>query len=233
MIDTFREILRGALERLTRQMQHDLPPVLAAAVILLLAYLAARLVRWLLLRAVKGIEWDLWLRRSGLVVMIDRSGTLKVSRLLAHGAYWGILTLGVLGALNVLSTETTSRLAVAIVSALPRLVGAGAVLLVGLWLGQYLGRGTLVWAVNEDLPSPRRFALGVRALVVFAAVVAAADLLQFAASVFLWAFVLTVGGVALAGGLAIGLGASDALRRHLERRADLSASEERSLWNHL
>jgi hypothetical protein len=233
VIDTFREILRGAIERLSRQMQHDLPPVLAAAVILLLAYMAARFVRWLVLRAVKGIEWDLWLRRSGLVVMIDRSGTLHVSRLLAQAAYWCILTLGLLGALNALSTETTSRLAAGILSVLPRALAAGAVLLTGLWLGQYLGSGALVWAVNEELPAPRRLALGVRALVVFAAVVAAADILQFAASVFLWAFILTVGGVALAGGLAVGLGAGDALRRHLSERAEFSRAEERSLWNHL
>ena len=97
---------------------------------------------------------------------------------------------------------------------------AGAlILLAGLWLGQYLGRGALVWAVNEDLPSPRKLAAGVRALVTFAAVVVAADTLNFAPAVFLAAFILMLGGAALAAGLAIGLGARDAVRRHFEQRA--------------
>jgi hypothetical protein len=228
VIDTLREIIRGALERLSRQVQHDLPPVLAALTIMLLAFLVARVVRWLLLRAVKGIEWDLWMRRSGLVGIIDRSGTLRASRLLAQAAYWAILTLGFLGALNALSTETTSKLALALLSILPRAAGAAAIVLAGLWLGQYLARGMLIWAVNEDLPSPRKLALAVRALVIFAAVVAAADTLNFAAGLFLWAFILVLGGAALAAGLAVGLGAGDAVRRHFERRA-----EDRSLWTHL
>lgn len=78
MIDTLREIIRGALQRLSLQVQHDLPPVLAALTIMLLAFLVARFVRWLLLRAVKGIQWDLWMRRSGLVGIIDRSDRKSV-----------------------------------------------------------------------------------------------------------------------------------------------------------
>src|SRR5512146_1159566 len=117
MIDTLHAIIRGALERLSQQLQHDLPPVLAATAILLLAYVIARFVRWLLLRAVKGIEWDQWLKQSGLAGMLDRSGTLRASRLVAHTAYWSILTIGVLAALNALSTEATSRLANGLVAA--------------------------------------------------------------------------------------------------------------------
>ncbi len=231
MIEALGQIVRGALERLVRQMEHDLPPALAALVILLIAFLAARLARWLVLRVVKGIEWDLWLRRSGLTGFVDRSGRLRVSRLLAQTVYWGLLTLGVVAALNAFSTETTSRLAAGILSILPRAVAAAAIVVGGVWLGRYLGQSVVIWAVNEDLPSPRKLALGVRALVTFASVVAAADTLQFAPAVFLWAFVLILGGVALAGGLALGLGGGEALRRHLSQRE--VSEEERSLWNHL
>lgn len=239
MIDTLQAIIRGALERLSQQMQHDLPPLLAALTILLLAYLTARLVRWLLLRAVKGIQWDRWLRQSGLAGMLDRSGTLRASRVVAHAAYWAILILGVSAALNALSTEVTSRFASGLVTALPRIAVAAAIVIAGLWLGQYLGRSVLIWAVNEDVPAPGKLALATRALIIAIGIVAAADALNFAPAVFLSAFVLVLGGAVLAAGIALGLGASDAVRRHFDRRrsmhpqSDEPQFEERSLWNHL
>lgn len=239
MIDTLQAIIRGALERLSQQMQHDLPPVIAALAILVAAFLVARLARWLVLRVFKGIEFDLWLRRSGLSAILNPSGTLRASRVAARTAYWGILVIGLLAALNALGTQVTQRMAEQIVFLFPKLAGGGLILLAGMWLGQYLGRSALIWAVNEDLPGPRRLALAVRALVVFASAVVAADTLDFAREVFLAAFILVLGGMALAGGLAVGLGTRDAVTRHLAMRRlemerhDGQALEERTIWNHL
>jgi hypothetical protein len=235
MIDTLQAIIRGALERLSQQMQHDLPPVIAALAILLFALLCARAARWLVRRVFKGIEVDLWLRRSGLSTIIDPSGTLRASRVAARVAYWGILIVGLLAALNALGTQVTSRMAEQIVILFPRVATGGLILLAGIWLGQYLGRSALIWAVNEDLPGPRRLALAVRALVIFAAVVVAADTLDFAKGVFLAAFVVILGGAALAGGLALGLGTRDAVSRRLsgDSRSEDRALSGRTLWNHL
>jgi hypothetical protein len=110
-------------------------------------------------------------------------------------------------------------------------VTAAVILLIGLWLGQYLGRSMLVWSCNEGVPYPRRLAAGVRIFVVFIAVVVAADHLDFARSVFLAAFLILVGGAVLAGAIAAGLGAHTAIRRRLEAQPEVE--HEKSLWNHL
>lgn len=239
MIETLNAIIRGALERLSQQVQQDLPPVIAALAILLVAFLFARFARWLVLRVFKGIEFDLWLRRSGLSAIVNPSGSLRASRVAARIAYWGFLVIGLLAALNALGTQVTSRMAEQIVFLFPKVVAGGLILLTGMWLGQYLGRSALLWAVNEDLPGPRKIALAVRALVVFAAVVVAADALDFAKNVFLAAFVLILGGIALAASLALGLGTRDAITRRLagrpqeKERHDEHSLEERTLWNHL
>jgi hypothetical protein len=69
---------------------------------------------------------------------------------------------------------------------------------------------------------------------VFAAVVVAADQLDFGRNVFLAAFIMLVGGAALAASLALGLGGREAIRRHLEKElAPPEQQAERSLWNHL
>ena len=98
---------------------------------------------------------------------------------------------------------------------LPKLAIAGLILLGGVWLSQYLGRSMLVWAVNEDFPSPRRLAAVVRIMIVFVAVVVAAYQLDFAERVFLAAFVILVGAVALAASIAGGLTLRSVLERSL------------------
>lgn len=236
MIQAFHGIVRGAFERLSDQVGAALPPLLAALVILLVSLAFAMLARWLVTRIFKGIELDRWLLRTGFTAMIDPEGTIRASRVMSRAAYWGVLLVGCLAALNVFGTELTGRIVENVVFLLPRLVAGALILMAGLWLGPYLGRSALVWAVNEDLPAPRKLAAAVRGLVTFAAVVVAADTLNFAPAVFISAFVLILGAAALAAGLAIGLGARDAVRRHFEERAVRNRTDEvedRSLWHHL
>lgn len=116
---------------------------------------------------------------------------------------------------------------------LPKIMVAGLILLAGFWLSQYLGRSLLVWAVNEDLPSPRRLASATRVLILFVAVVVAADQLDFARNVFLAAFIILASGAVLTLSLAVGLGAGGGMRRYFEEKREGVETRERSLWTHL
>jgi len=233
MIETLKKVLEGALERLHYQITTYLPSLLAALTLVLGAYLSALLARWLIYKIFKGMAIDKFLRRSGVAFLVDPSGRLRATRLVAETVYWLILLSGVLLGLNVFGTDLTTRIVQSFVFLLPKLFVAGLILLGGTWLSQYLGRSMLVWAVNENFPSPRRLAVVVRILIVFVAVVVAADQLNFARSVFLAAFVILVGGAVLAASLAVGLGRGGVRRFFEERREHVGDPEERSLWNHL
>lgn len=233
MISTLRMVLEGALERLYQHVTTYLPPLLAALALLLSAYLAAVLVRWVIYRIFKGLSMDRFLRQSGIAFMVDSSGRLRATRLVAETAYWGILLSGVLIGVNVFGTDLTTRIIQSFLFLLPKLAVAGFILLAGAWLGQYLGRSMLVWAVNEGFPFPRRLAVVTRILIMFVAIVVAADELNFARSVFLAAFIIFVGGAVLAASLAIGL-RRGGLRPFIEAKEDQAGdSGERSLWSHL
>ncbi len=234
MIETLQEILQGVLSRLRFQATTYLPSLLAAVITLLGAYLAAVLVRWLLNRIFKGIAVDRFLRRSGLAFMLDRSGRLRATRLVSETVYWLILLTGFLTGLSIFDTDLTAQITQSFVFLLPKLVVAGLILLGGVWLSQYFGRGTLVWAVNESVPSPRKLAGAVRIVTMFVAVVVAADQLNFARSVFLAAFVILIGGAVLAASLALGLGGRDAARKYFQEKSETAKEAgDRSLWTHL
>ncbi len=233
MIEVLRKVLEGAVDRLHHQITTYLPPLLAALTLIAVAWAIALLARWIVYRIFKGLAIDKFLRQSGVAFLVDPSGRLRATRIVGETVYWGIVLTGFLLGVNVFDTDLTSQMVQSFVFLLPKLMVAGLILLGGAWLGYYLGRSMLVWAVNENLPSPRRLAVVVRVLIIFVAVVAAADQLNFARTVFLAAFIILVGGVVLAGSLAVGLSASG-VRQLLEARPRASGeTEERSLWSHL
>ena len=234
MVETMRKVLEAVIERLYKYVTIYLPSLLAALILFLAAFVTAVLARWLLYRIFKGPTIDRFLRRSGVAFMLDPSGRLRATRLVAEGVYWSLLLAGFLIGLSVFDTDITTQAIQKLVFLMPKIVVAGLILLGGIALGQYLGRGMLVWAVNEDFPFPRRLATLVRIVIMFVAVVVAADQLEFARNVFLAAFIILVGGGVLTVSLAVGLGAGGGFRRYFEEKRHKSEETgERSLWNHL
>ncbi len=234
MLNTLRQIIEGTVDRLYYYVTNFAPPLLAALFVIVLSWAAALAVRWLIYRIFKGTAIDKFLRQSGVAFMLDRSGRLRATRIGAETAYWALLLGGVMLGLSIFDTNLTSQVINKVVFLLPKLVTAGLILLAGAWLSLYLSRSLLVWAVNEDLPSPRRLAAMLRVVIMFVAVVVAADQLDFAKAVFLAAFIILVGGAVLTASLAIGIGASSSARIFIERkRQQSSGTHERSLWSHL
>lgn len=234
MIRALEQVLEGALARLSALVMTYLPAALAGLVILMAAFLTALLARCVVTRVFKGIGVDRFLRQSGIASVLTRSGQPHTTRVVAGTAFWAILVAGALTALSVFDSRLTTRMIESVVLLFPKLVMAAVILVSGLWLAQFLGRSVLVWAFNENLPWPRRLAAAVRFVVLLAAVAIAGEELNFGRNIFLAAFILLAGGVALAGSLALGLGGRDALRRYLEGRATRSEEPgERSLWTHL
>src|SRR6267142_1516441 len=110
MLVTLQNIFENTLARLSYQIITYLPGLLAGLTILLFAYLLARLGRWLILRIFRGMALDQFLQQSGLSAMLDGSGQLRATRLVAETAYWGLLLLGFLTGLSAFNTELTSRI---------------------------------------------------------------------------------------------------------------------------
>ena len=234
MVETMRKVLEGVLERLSFHITTYLPSILAALVFFVGAFLTAVVARWLLYKIFKGLTMDKFLRQSGLAFMLDPSGRLRATKLVAEGVYWCLLLSGLLVSLSVFRTDITTQIVQSFVFLLPKLVVAGLILLAGAWLARYLGRSVLVWSVNEGLPIPRRLAMGVRVVIMFVAVVVAADQLNFARNVFLAAFIILVGGAVLTASLAVGIGSGSGVRRFLlSRQEQPEDSPEDSVLSHL
>ncbi len=234
MIHLFESVIRETVQRISNQFSTYVPGLLTGILIILIAYIFARVARWLISRIFKGIAFDRFLRQSGLLSMINQSGRVHTVAIVANVAFWLILLGGVVTGVSAFDTQITSQIAETVIFLSPKLLVAAAILVAGFWLGRYLSRHILVWAVNEGIPNGRRLAQLVRVLVVFVAVAAAADHLNFARNVFLAAFILVVGGIVLSASLALGLYGKEVLHRCLQEKPEKTQEkDEMSIWRHI
>jgi hypothetical protein len=234
MLETAERITRDTMERFSRLTTAHLPELLAALLILIASWCLAAGVGWLLMRLFRGARIDQFLRRSGLASLLPGENPLRATRMVAKGSYWAILTGGCLLALSAFDTQLTARIIEWVLVVVPKLFAGAIILVAGLWASRFLGRSALVWAFNEGIPYSRRISQAVRVVVMFVAVVVAADCLDFARNVFLASFILIVGGAVLAGGLAFGLGSRRIVERYLERKDNEKAGgPEQDVWKHL
>ena len=96
-------ILREATNQIADQVAHFLPGLLVALLLVLATVIVAVLVRALLVRALRGLEFDQWAERSGLVALVGRPVAASPSNSLSQVVYWTILFMGLLVSLTALN----------------------------------------------------------------------------------------------------------------------------------
>jgi len=212
-------ILAEAAQRSVESIAAFLPGVLALTMILLLALLVGALVRVLLLRALRGLEFDRLASTWGMGAFGDWTQSQGLSALVARLAQWMVLVLGLLTGLTALDAAIPSEFALSIFRYVPHVIAALLVLVVGAILAQFLSRAVLIGAVNMQIHYARTLSVAVRWILLIIAASMALEQLGIGRQILVLAFGILFGGVILAAALAVGMGSQDAVRRALERQA--------------
>jgi hypothetical protein len=211
-------ILRRATTQIADQIANFLPGLLVALLLIVVTVVAAVLVRALLVRALRGLEFDQWTERSGLAPLIGWSAATSPSQSLARVAYWSILLVGLLVSLTALNATIPSQLALSAIEYIPHVLAGLLILAIGSIAARFLARSVLIGAVNMQIQHARLLSLAVKWLVLLVAVAMALDHLGIGRSVLLLAFAILFGGIVFAAALAVGLGARDAVSAGIARQ---------------
>jgi mechanosensitive ion channel-like protein len=211
-------ILRQATTQIADHLANFLPGVLVSLILMLAAFVVALLARMLLVRALRGLEFDRRVEQLGPAGIGGWPASTSPSDTVASVTYWTILFLGLLVSLTALNATIPSRLALSVFEYVPHLLAAVLILIVGAVAARFLARSALIGAVNMQLQSARLLSLAVKWLVLLVAVAMALDHLRIGRSILILAFGILFGGIVFAAALAVGLGAKDAVSRMLERQ---------------
>lgn len=184
-----------------------LPGLVGAILVLIIGWILAGALATLIERGLRAIGFERAVDRGGIGAFLARTGTTwTASKVVAELVKWFVFLIFAQAAANVLGMPQVTAIVNSIVLYIPNVVVALVVLVAGSLIARLasdLVRGT---ARQMGLGSPNLLAAVTRYAILGFAVVAAVDQLRIA-STLLYALVIGfIGALALAFGLAFGLG---------------------------
>lgn len=229
MLTQVERIVLDATNRIIESVAAFMPGVLALVIIVVLSLVLAIGARLIVLRALRGLDFDERSARWGLTMLAEWSPSKSLSVVVARTVQWTILVLGLLIGLTALNAAIPSRFALTVFTYVPHLLAALIIIVIGTILAQFLSRAVLIGAVNMQIHSARALSLTVKWLVLIVAGSMALEELSIGRQILVLAFAILFGGVVLATALAVGLGARDAARRLIERQLQQVGKKEQPM----
>lgn len=190
-----------------------LPRIVNAAILLIVGYIIARIVRGLLTKGLRAVHFDNVADRAGITRFLRLAGTqLDAARVLAVVVFWWIFLFFIEMAFNALELTQITNYINAILAYLPNVFAAILIVVIGALLANLVADIVRGAAGEAGLSMTPVLANLARWAIVIFAVLAALTQLNVAQSMIFILFAATVGMFAIAGGLAFGLGGVDAAR---------------------
>ena len=202
-----------ALLQLLNEVLLFLPRLVIFAVILIVGYIIARIVRTLLTKGLRAVHFDDIADRAGVTRALELAGTrLDAAAVLAAVVFWWIFLVFIELAVNALGLTQISDFINAVLGYLPNVFVAILILIIGSLLANVVA-GVVRGAAGEaGLTTAGLLADVARWAILVFAFLAALTQLNVAQNMVFILFAAFVGMIALAGGLALGLGGVDSAR---------------------
>jgi hypothetical protein len=195
-----------------------LPNLLAMITILIIGFLIAWIVKLLLLRFLRAIQFDKMSNRWGISHVFFQGGMIySPAHLLSRFFYWVIVLTTLILGINALEVAATQTFIAQFFNYLPHLFAAILILVVGYLIAIFLGQAALIAAVNAQMESAKLLSRAVRWFLIILALTMALYHLGIAEKVIVAAFSITFGGIVLALSIAFGWGGRELAKDFLER----------------
>lgn len=226
------EALTEATRRVITGVANILPGLLALILAVLGSCVIAAILKWVLERSLRGINFDARLDQWGFSALAEYSPAKSPTRLAGRVVAWGTLLLGLLVGLAALESQLATELVMQVFNYLPNAFAALVLLFFGGLVARYLARGVLIGAVNMQMQSARLLSLGVKWLVLVLTAAMALEHLRIGGDIVKLAFSILFGGIVLALALAVGLGSKEMVSRTWEKQAKEGSKEPEETLHH-
>jgi small-conductance mechanosensitive channel len=184
-----------------------LPPLAAALLLLLVGWLLALLGRAIVSGLLRRVGLDRLAERLGIEQALSQLGIeTSISRILGRIVYWFILLIFILAATNRLGLVGVTEALRVFIGYLPSVVAAALILFLGVVLGRFLGNAVGTFAEQAGISGGRILGRATQFFVIALTVILAMEQLNLETRLLSTIAVIVIGAVALAMGLAFGLG---------------------------
>ncbi|MDP2970761.1 MAG: hypothetical protein Q8P64_16370 [Deltaproteobacteria bacterium] len=236
MSEIWRTAIVASFDKFLGKVVTFLPNLLAMITILVIGFITAWVIKTLLLRFLKAIQFDRVSERWGLTHVLSRGGmAYSPASLVSRFFYWVIVLTTLILGINALEVAATQNFIAKFFNYLPNLFAAILILIVGYLIAIFLGQAALIAAVNAQMDSAKLLSRSVRWFIIILSLTMALYHLGIAEKVIVAAFSITFGGIVLALAIAFGWGGRDLAKDFLERiyRTKQKKDEESDRISHI
>ena len=199
MTDLWERLAYGA-----RQLSFYLPAIIGAGVLLLAGYFVARQIEKWVDRTLAKMDFNRVAQEGGLAGVMERAGPLDPVHAVGKLAFWLVMLVVILLSSTALGLESINEMFGLMLGFIPTLMSAIVIIILGIVVGEFL-RGLIVASAGGVVGVPT-LARASKGIVVIIAVFMALQQVGVAEDIVTTAFTLILGAVALATGLAFGIG---------------------------
>ena len=208
----------GAWEAFATKVGAFLPNFFYALFILIAGWILCNIAKRIVIRLLRIFRFDWLVERAGIARGLELGGIKQNgSEILGLLVFWFLFLIVIVATLEILGLTGATETLNAIFLYIPKVVAAVVVLILGLYFANFLQTVTRTSFVNAGLKQAESMALIAYYAAVVFIIAAVLQILDIAAEIVMWAFVLIFGSICLALAIALGLGGKDVAARLLEK----------------
>jgi len=209
-----------------------LPEILAALVVLIVGWILAVLLGKLIRKLLSLTRVDKALDKVGFRQVRDETGLeLSVARFVGDLVKWFLIIVSVLAAADILQLSEISAFLRSILLYFPNVVVAVVIVIIGVLIGNFVQKIVMGAGRTAKLPSIPLISAFARWSIIIFSVLAALVQLQVASSLIQILFTGIIAMIAIAGGLAFGLGGKN-YAEHLMNKFRQTAEADHTRKSH-
>jgi hypothetical protein len=184
-----------------------LPKLTGALIVLVLGWLLAKGVRWLIVRGLTLARFGLLTEKAGVDAFLKRGGSKKTTTdVLALLGYWTVILITLLTAFNTLGMGVVAELLRRVVLFVPNVIVAVLIIAIGLYFARLLSESVITYGRNVGLDNTEFLGRLTRYAIMAFVVILALAQMDVGGEILRNAFYILFGAVCFALALAFGLG---------------------------
>jgi small-conductance mechanosensitive channel len=202
------QVVIDALTKIVTDIINFIPNLVNGLIILLVGYLVARFLRWILAGALRRLKVDRLIERTGVTGSLRGLGVkTPISQILAQTVFVLLLLSFLITSTRLMGLEAVARLLEQLVSFLPNLIAAVIIFMLGGVAAQFVGNLVTTVGAASGVSNAARLGRIVQYLISLFVVILALGQLGLDTAILVTAITIAIAAFGLALGLGLGLGA--------------------------
>jgi len=187
-----------------------IPTLIGILVILVIGWIIAAVLKNVVIKLLKIIQFDAASEKSGLADVLRKGGIKNtLSELMGGLIYWLVMLLVFMAALNALGMTVVASLLDKVILYIPNVIAAIFIISLGIFFASIIGSIVMTTCMNAGMKQAKLMSQVTQTVIVIFATIMTLEQLNIATTILNTTITVLLGAVGLAFALAVGLGSKD------------------------